>query len=257
MGGVGARVWPLRMVAAETRMESESKRRHGRLGHVETYSTKRQLSGRGGQRVGRVILSEARFEAMDPDKEGVFMGRRWRAGVRRGVAAVCVLMGCWTITGSVVCAQSGKGPMRSRAQTVQALFVSDIHFEPFWDPAKAKELAAAPVAEWKSILAAPESADREGRFAELQETCHAKGADTSEVLLESSLRAMREDASRREVRHREWRLDVARFQLQVCKAFAKGNARRVPEFCGKDSGVCDWFAARGDAGRAGVCRARE
>ena len=97
---------------------------------------------------------------------------------------------------SVVYAQSAKAPVRSHAQTVQALFVSDIHFEPFWDPAKAKELAAAPVAEWKSILAAPESADREGRFAELQETCHAKGVDTSEVLLESSLRAMREDASR-------------------------------------------------------------
>jgi sphingomyelin phosphodiesterase acid-like 3 len=77
---------------------------------------------------------------------------------------------------------------------VQALFVSDIHFEPFWDPVKAERLAAAPVAEWKAILAAPDSSDREGRFAELQETCHAKGEDTSEVLLESSLRAMHEQA---------------------------------------------------------------
>ncbi len=124
------------------------------------------------------------------------MGRGLRTGVPRDAAIACVLMGCWVAVSSVVYAQSAKASVRSHAQTVQALFVSDIHFEPFWDPAKAKELAAAPVGEWKTILAAPESADREGRFAELQETCHAKGVDTSEVLLESSLRAMREDASR-------------------------------------------------------------
>ena len=46
--------------------------------------------------------------------------------------------------------------------------MSDIHFEPFWDPGKAAKLAAAPVAEWKTILASPDSADREERFAELQ-----------------------------------------------------------------------------------------
>ena len=45
------------------------------------------------------------------------------------------------------------------ANSIQALFVSDIHFEPFRDPGKAVQLAAAPVGEWDRILAAPASAD--------------------------------------------------------------------------------------------------
>ncbi len=80
-------------------------------------------------------------------------------------------------------------------QTVEALFVSDIHFEPFWDPGKAERLEAAPVGEWSAILAEPATADREARFAELQQTCPARGADTPEALYESSLRAIRDDAS--------------------------------------------------------------
>ena len=39
-----------------------------------------------------------------------------------------------------------------------ALMVSDIHFEPCWDPGKLQQLAAAPVSGWKAILAAPASA---------------------------------------------------------------------------------------------------
>ena len=72
-----------------------------------------------------------------------------------------------------------------------ALFVSDIHFDPFHDPAKAKELARAPVTNWKSILSAPSSADQQQAFAALQQACHAKGVDTPFALLRSSLQAMR------------------------------------------------------------------
>jgi sphingomyelin phosphodiesterase acid-like 3 len=78
--------------------------------------------------------------------------------------------------------------------TVEALFVSDVHFEPFADPAKAAKLMAAPVSEWNAILAGPASADQVARFTELQTTCKARGADTSYTLYESSLRAMHEDA---------------------------------------------------------------
>jgi sphingomyelin phosphodiesterase acid-like 3 len=78
---------------------------------------------------------------------------------------------------------------------MQALMVSDIHFEPFWDPDKTTQLAAAPASEWKAILAGPDSADREQKFSSLQQTCHARGVDTSYTLFASSLAAMRTDAA--------------------------------------------------------------
>lgn len=73
--------------------------------------------------------------------------------------------------------------------------VSDIHFEPFWDPAKAARLNAAPAADWETILAAPETAGRPASFAALQRQCNAKGVDTSYPLLASSLQAMRANAA--------------------------------------------------------------
>lgn len=78
---------------------------------------------------------------------------------------------------------------------VPVLMVSDIHFEPFWDPAKTPQLAAAPVSQWNAILAAPASYDQEQLFAALQKRCKAKGVDTSYRLLESSLHEMRAHAA--------------------------------------------------------------
>jgi sphingomyelin phosphodiesterase acid-like 3 len=75
--------------------------------------------------------------------------------------------------------------------TIPALFVSDIHFDPFHDPAKAKELAAAPATQWRSILSAPDSANQAEAFAGLQQACSARGVDTPFALLRSSLQAMR------------------------------------------------------------------
>ena len=94
---------------------------------------------------------------------------------------------------ALACAQAARA--QAPAATVTALMVSDIHFEPFWDPAKAAQLAAAPVTQWSAILAAPDSTDRAQRFAELQTACHAKGTDTSYRLLNSSLSAMRAHAA--------------------------------------------------------------
>jgi sphingomyelin phosphodiesterase acid-like 3 len=79
--------------------------------------------------------------------------------------------------------------------TVQALFVSDIHFEPFWDPAKTSKLAVSPVSKWKAILAAPPSANRQLAFDALQRTCQARGTDTLYPLLRSSVNAMKAHAS--------------------------------------------------------------
>ncbi len=80
---------------------------------------------------------------------------------------------------------------RARAETVSALMVSDIHLDPFYDPAKAKQLVAAPASEWGKILGGPDSPGRAEAYAALQKTCSAKGEDTSNLLFQSSLRAMR------------------------------------------------------------------
>ena len=75
--------------------------------------------------------------------------------------------------------------------TVPALLVSDIHFDPFHDPAKVHDLVAAPVAQWKSILSGPPSSNQQQAFAALQQSCHERGVDTPFALLDSSLKAMR------------------------------------------------------------------
>jgi sphingomyelin phosphodiesterase acid-like 3 len=90
-------------------------------------------------------------------------------------------------------AQGKPSPVQDEG-TISVLLLSDIHFEPFFDPDKVAQLAAAPASQWKGILAGPASADREQRFAALEQTCHVRGDDTSYVLLESSLRAMRREA---------------------------------------------------------------
>ncbi len=105
-----------------------------------------------------------------------------------------VWIGCLYVVASAV-AQNASTRGADADGAVTTLLVSDIHFEPFWDPGKAARLAAAPAAEWKEILTAPASADRDARFAQLQQTCHVRGADTSSVLFESSLRAMRAHAA--------------------------------------------------------------
>src|SRR3974377_1262527 len=61
-------------------------------------------------------------------------------------------------------------------QTIHALFISDIHFDPFHDPGKAKQLDAAPASEWGAILAAAPSLDQHQAFDSLQQRCHATGA---------------------------------------------------------------------------------
>ncbi len=80
------------------------------------------------------------------------------------------------------------------ANSIEALFVSDIHFEPFRDPDKAAQLAAAPVGDWNRILAAPASADAAAQWTKVDRACPTRGADTSYTLYQSSLRAMHAQA---------------------------------------------------------------
>jgi sphingomyelin phosphodiesterase acid-like 3 len=75
--------------------------------------------------------------------------------------------------------------------TIPALMVSDIHFDPFHDPAKLQQLVEAPASQWNAILAAPPSHNQQQAFDALQQQCKLRGADTSYDLLQSSLQAMR------------------------------------------------------------------
>jgi sphingomyelin phosphodiesterase acid-like 3 len=69
------------------------------------------------------------------------------------------------------------------------VMLSDIHFDPFHDPAKFARLNAAPVTEWPKILREPDSPTQAADFAALQGTCKARAADTPIALLLASLAA--------------------------------------------------------------------
>jgi sphingomyelin phosphodiesterase acid-like 3 len=73
--------------------------------------------------------------------------------------------------------------------TVPVVMLSDIHFDPFHDPAKLPQLRAAPVTQWAAILDAPPSPTQTADFAQIQSTCSARGVDTPAALLKSSLAA--------------------------------------------------------------------
>ena len=83
-----------------------------------------------------------------------------------------------------------------RPASIPALFLSDIHFDPYADPAKVVELNSAPVSEWAGILSAPASTTQAQDFAALRVTCPVRGVDTTNVLWLSSLEAIHTNASR-------------------------------------------------------------
>jgi sphingomyelin phosphodiesterase acid-like 3 len=121
-----------------------------------------------------------------------------RASVLRQIAPICCfLIACAALAQLSQPVATNQDPRKTQPAnaTIPALLVSDIHFEPFWDPAKLPQLAAAPIPEWKAILAAPPSPDQQQRFAALQQSCHVRGVDTSFTLFDSSLKAMRSHAA--------------------------------------------------------------
>lgn len=83
----------------------------------------------------------------------------------------------------------------TRGLLVPAALVSDIHFEPFWDPDKALTLATLPPAKWHAALDGAPSANRAQRYAVLQQKCYVRGSDTSFPLFKASLSALRAHAA--------------------------------------------------------------
>jgi sphingomyelin phosphodiesterase acid-like 3 len=117
-------------------------------------------------------------------------------GVFTAVSGSSILLAFLLLAATACPAQaSHKAPPKAVEGAIPALFLSDIHFEPFADPGKVAQLAAAPVSQWNGILAAAPSADREQQVATLNQSCKTRGSDTSYVLLQSSLQAMRVHAA--------------------------------------------------------------
>jgi sphingomyelin phosphodiesterase acid-like 3 len=117
-----------------------------------------------------------------------------------GLIAAAAVLNCLVFTPGAIAQETHPAPAphlhsgksaNAEQGDISALFISDVHFDPFHDPAKVKELAEAPVDNWRSILSAPSSDDQEQAFTALQQSCHARGVDTPFALLRSSLQAMR------------------------------------------------------------------
>lgn len=74
------------------------------------------------------------------------------------------------------------------------LMVSDVHFNPFHDPAKVVELARSPAKDWETILGRKDSPSQASGFQELSKACGLRGIDTPYSLFSSAVRAMHRDA---------------------------------------------------------------
>ena len=106
------------------------------------------------------------------------------------------LLATYTLV-AVASAQSpapGKGAAAAPA-TVPALMLSDVHLDPFADPAKVAKLNAAPASEWPAILSAPASPSQTQDFAALAKSCPTRGVDTPYILWQSSLAAIHANAT--------------------------------------------------------------
>jgi sphingomyelin phosphodiesterase acid-like 3 len=79
--------------------------------------------------------------------------------------------------------------------TIPALLLNDIHFDPFHDPAQVSQLQRAEPSQWAAILKTPSSTADEKAFTALQQKCHARGIDTPYSLFRASLQEMRTHAS--------------------------------------------------------------
>ncbi len=67
--------------------------------------------------------------------------------------------------------------------------LSDIHFDPFHDPAKVPQLRAQPVDRWPAILNSAPSPTQAADLQSLQTNCHSRALDTAWPLLRSTLQA--------------------------------------------------------------------
>jgi sphingomyelin phosphodiesterase acid-like 3 len=109
---------------------------------------------------------------------------------RYGVVLACLLL----ILALAPAAQNATAQSKPSVNP-SVVMLSDLHFDPFHDPAKVPLLVKAPIDQWPSILTAPDSPTQAASFDAIQKTCKAKESiDTPYALLASSLSAARSDA---------------------------------------------------------------
>ena len=80
----------------------------------------------------------------------------------------------------------------AQSATVPMVMLSDLHFDPFHDPAKVPLLVKSPVEAWQGILESPDSPTQAADFKSVQKACKAKDlTDAPWVLLSGALKAAR------------------------------------------------------------------
>ena len=86
-------------------------------------------------------------------------------------------------------------PAPKNPTTVPALFLSDIHFDPLRDPAKATRLNAEPASQWGAILASPATPTADADYAAINKICPIKPlVDPNYQLFQSALVAIHQQA---------------------------------------------------------------
>ena len=83
-------------------------------------------------------------------------------------------------------------PLVGAQKPVRVLMLSDIHFDPFHDPALLPRLRTMPVAQWPTVLSTPASLTQAVDLAALEARCRAPSLDTAWPLLRTTLRAAQE-----------------------------------------------------------------
>jgi sphingomyelin phosphodiesterase acid-like 3 len=126
------------------------------------------------------------------------MGRvllRWKISLACGTALLAGLNASSLMAQNPAPVATKTSAKTAPDHSIHALLVSDIHFDPFWDPAKVTQLVAEPASHWRGILSSPASSDRDAQFAALEQKCPTRGEDTPYNLYASSLQAMRTTAA--------------------------------------------------------------
>jgi len=104
-----------------------------------------------------------------------------------------LVLGRWGLLAALV----SFAPHTAQAQpaTIAAVMLSDLHFDPFHDPAKAPLLVKAPAEQWEAILKQPDSPTQAADFAAVQQACNSKDlTDSPYLLLKSALQAAKAQA---------------------------------------------------------------
>ena len=162
-------------------------------------------------------------------------------------------------------------------RTASAVMLSDIHFDPFHDPAKLPQLRREPIEHWPAILNAVSSPTQAADLQALQTACGARALDTAWPLLKTALAAAHDaeprpafvtlsgDLLTHEFPCRFGRLapgstpaETATFAAKTVAfvlAQTRGTFPRTPVYGAlgnNDSGCADYRATPGDAFQTGT-----